>query len=862
MTFRSLVFFFFLLEVITFRSFVAEKNSITAIVEKNTDLTSPAKIDSLISKMSLEDKARLLVLPKIDNPKTLESIALLDDFNGFYSDDFIPASSLGWRDKPNTLNIFSGDSKRFVDATNIGIGASGLPILAQNKGKLISESLSLNGFTLFLSGGYGAFSDNYPSSASFHSLPSDNLDFWKKYEAGFEENKILLGNKHFLSGFSEENVLDFEATHTPQLRDLESRQFSIMELKEIDFKNIQPFLRERFKLNSVLIHDFSGNTESNGQINEVVEALEMGIDLAVVDAEILEETVKIVKKKFTFSTRFLNEKCARILTLRSAVKSNNKPSDLSKYSPQLELLSTSKSMVCVRNERILPFRDLPVGAEVFDQAKGSELTDVVSKYCHTKDVFLTEVDYKPDTKFYFLNESNFESAIIDASQSKIQTKILIADLSSLFKKRQENLDLFDVIIAVSDSTFLSYSTAIQAVFGAYGIQGTLPFLVKPIWKTNYGLSVNSLNRMKYHQPKYSGYSSKMLSKIDSIVQEALDAGAFPGCQVSAAFSKEMVFQKSFGLIEPNSNQKVNNETVYDLASITKVAGSIGALMTFQGKGEFSLDDKLKQHLPDLLKGSPYGELEVREILAHQSGLPAWIPFYLKTINNGDLNPEIYSNVNSSEYSLPVAQDIYIKKEYTDSIYAIILSQRLKVKRYKYSDLGYYFFKKIIEAKGQSAMSDYLGNQIYRPLGLKYMRYNPFASLKLENVAPTEDDRVYRKQLIRGYVHDPGSAMLGGVGGHAGLFSNANDLAILMQNYLDYGSYGGRLYFDSSVVAQYTKKQFEGNRRGAGFDRAITNGDGGPACSSASEQSFGHSGFTGTLTWVDPKYGINYVLFVQ
>jgi CubicO group peptidase (beta-lactamase class C family) len=245
------------------------------------------------------------------------------------------------------------------------------------------------------------------------------------------------------------------------------------------------------------------------------------------------------------------------------------------------------------------------------------------------------------------------------------------------------------------------------------------------------------------------------------------------------------------------------------------------------------------------------------MMAHQAGLTPFIPFYKRTIKNGQLDPAIYSTSEREGFDLKVADQIYMKRSYVDSIYKQILSTPLGTKKYEYSDLCYYFTQKIIEKQLGKRQDLFLLENIYKPMGLRYARYLPLNYFDKSKIVPTERDMAFRKQLLHGTVHDPGAAMLGGVAGHAGLFCNATDLASIMQLFLNNGTYGGMQFFDSKTTTEFTKQQFVGNRRGAGFDRP--NGSGGGTCDKlASQQSFGHSGFTGTLAWADPKDKVIFV----
>jgi CubicO group peptidase (beta-lactamase class C family) len=274
-------------------------------------------------------------------------------------------------------------------------------------------------------------------------------------------------------------------------------------------------------------------------------------------------------------------------------------------------------------------------------------------------------------------------------------------------------------------------------------------------------------------------------------------------------------------------------------------------MHLQSQDKFNLNKKLKDYIPELINKTEYGEIGLREMMAHQAGLTPWIPFYKRTLKNGELNPQIYNNLKSDIFNLPVAENIFMKTSYVDTMYSKILATPLGEKKYLYSDLCYYFMQKILEKQINGKQNEYLLKNIYGPMGLRFARYLPLNYFTKTKIIPTENDLIFRKQLIHGHVHDPGAAMLGGVAGHAGLFSNATDLASIMQLFLNKGEYAGLKFFSEKTINDFTRVQFPGNKRGAGFDRP--NASGGGTCDElASSVSFGHSGFTGTLAWADPK----------
>jgi CubicO group peptidase (beta-lactamase class C family) len=372
--------------------------------------------------------------------------------------------------------------------------------------------------------------------------------------------------------------------------------------------------------------------------------------------------------------------------------------------------------------------------------------------------------------------------------------------------------------------------------------------------------------MAYVAPEEINFKSDLLYKIDSIAQNAIAKKATPGCQILIAKEGKIFFNKSYGYHTYAKKIAVKNSDVYDIASITKIASTVPLLMQMVDKGYLNLDDELGKQLD--LDSTNKASLTIRDILAHQAGLYPWIPFYKQTLVKDSvsglmqLRDTLYSKEFSKEFPVKVAEGIYLHHSFPDSIIQqIIVSELLEKKEYRYSDLGYYLLKQIIEKEYGKKINTIAADEFYRKLGMESLGYLPLSRIKEERIVPTEDDFIFRSQLLKGYVHDMGTAMQGGVGGHAGLFSNANDLAKLMQMYLQNGEYAGEQYLSEEVVREFTKCQFpdNDNRRGAGFDKAaLPEQKGGPASENASSAGFGHSGFTGTLVWADPKTQIVYV----
>lgn len=412
------------------------------------------------------------------------------------------------------------------------------------------------------------------------------------------------------------------------------------------------------------------------------------------------------------------------------------------------------------------------------------------------------------------------------------------------------------IIYCNDTSICAQQEAAQLIMGARknSPPNTISAGIKWILgsKKIEQKEIETNGRLRYTNPDFIGLNPEDFKGIDSIAHHAIEEGAFPGCQVLVSIKGNIVYEKSFGHHTYESDAlKVKNNDVYDIASITKIAGSTLIAMYLEHFNLFHVDKTLGKYIPELTQGTEYENIVLREMMAHQAGLKSWIPFYIKTLKEGILNPEVYRDTIDSLYAIPVAENIFIHKNYTQYMYDKILSNPLGAKKYKYSDLCYYFTQKVFESILGEGQDVFLHRKIYEPMGLQNIRYTPLNYFEKDRIIPTEHDQKFRKQLIHGYVHDPGAAMLGGVGGHAGIFSNAADLASIMQLFIKNGSYAGNQFFTESIRTRFTKKQYENNRRGIGFDRPRENG-GGTCSKLASQSSFGHSGFTGALAWADPK----------
>ena len=415
-----------------------------------------------------------------------------------------------------------------------------------------------------------------------------------------------------------------------------------------------------------------------------------------------------------------------------------------------------------------------------------------------------------------------------------------------------------VVMAYQNSDIAQEKTA-EILFGAVGATGKLPVTAHEEFPVHTGVEVKSLSRLGYSIPERVGMSSQGLKRIDELMHDGLDSLMFPGAQVLVARKGKVIYQKGFGKPTYDSKENITNDYIYDLASLTKILATLPMVMKMEEEGRIGLNNTFEELVPN------YSNTEIKNVtvlkaLSHYGRLPAWIPFYIRTLDdNKKPSSEFYRNSPLPGFSTKVYDNLYLTDAYQDSIYNRIGRQDLKSNRYRYSDVPYYVMKKVIEdSYGQRL--DYLTNNfLYQRIGANHTTYNPLEKFDKNSIVPSEEDDYYRYGTVQGYVHDMGAAMQAGVGGHAGLFSNANDIAKIMQMYLQDGYYGGTKFFDSRTVKKFNTCYFcENNvRRGVGFDKPQLQHSG-PTCGCVSRKSFGHSGFTGTYTWADPEEEIVYV----
>jgi beta-N-acetylhexosaminidase len=416
------------------------------------------------------------------------------------------------------------------------------------------------------------------------------------------------------------------------------------------------------------------------------------------------------------------------------------------------------------------------------------------------------------------------------------------------------------VVMAYQNNYIAQAVAAEVIFGAIGAKGKIPVSIGTTYKVNDGLQTRTINRLGFTTPANVGMNPETLKKIDLIAQRAIDGKMTPGLQVIVARKGKVFYQKSFGYHTYDKDIKVKDSDIYDVASLTKVLSTLPNLMQMYDKGQLKLDDKLGNMVP-AFANTDKKNITMKDMLLHQAGFQAWIPFYQETLDTNKKPDSIYyRKMSSPEFPHQVAENLYLREDYPQIIIKRIAESKLSSKKeYKYSDFSFIIFKELLEIKTGKSLDKLSDDAFYKPLGAGFTSYNPLRKWDVSAIPPTEIDNYFRYQVVQGYVHDMAAAMQDGVAGHAGLFSNAMDVAKIMQMYLQKGSYGNRQYFSAATFDAFNTCYAckEGNRRGLGFDKPQLEKSG-PTCGCVSKASFGHTGFTGTMAWADPETEIVYV----
>jgi beta-N-acetylhexosaminidase len=679
----------------------------------------------------------------------------------------------------------------------------------------------------------------------------------------------------------------------PSIDDRKNRPTSISE------KAIYDLLRVKMGFDGLIFTDameMKGVTKYFAPGEADVEALRAGNDIVLLP-ENFEAGIKAVKKALsenTLNKDRINESVKRVLrakfrlglTKPQRIKVENIRKELNtKEAIALKRKLIAQSLTLVRDENgLVPFKNI----EYFTYATlgmGASVPTVFQK---------TLGNYAPMTHFNMgkVLTPVEETALIDSLK---QSQVIFISLHSMRSKAADNFGITDaqvnfirrlcdvskVVLTVFGNPYsLRYFDAIptlfdaynedentqdlaaQALFGAIDITGTLPVTVTPRAQFGDGLKIiNAEHRLGYALPEQVGVSSDSLAMMEDLIKQMIGSGATPGCQILVAKDNKIIWNKSYGYYTYEQLKPVTNESMYDLASVTKISATTLSLMHLYDEGKISLGANMSHYVPEL-KGTNKENITVEEMLTHHSGLTPWIAFYKNTVDKSNFpQSRCYQNSLTGTCEVPVADHLFMDKNYLDSIWIQIYQSDLRAnKNYKYSDLNLMLAARAFKNITGSTLDDYAKANFYRALGMSTMTFNPCKFGLKERCVPTEEDRYFRQQRIQGYVHDMGAAMLGGESGHAGLFSNANDLAKVFQMLLNNGSYFGKTYIKPETVRYFTTRYSKSTRRGIGFDmKELDKSESKNMSDWAGENTFGHLGFTGICVWADPDQNLIFIL---
>ncbi len=667
---------------------------------------------------------------------------------------------------------------------------------------------------------------------------------------------------------------------------------------------ITELLKERLNFQGLIVTDamnMKGVTKGNlpGVVDK--DAILAGNDLLEFTEDV-PKTIEEVKKAVDLgliSEAEIDEKVRKVLSVKQWVGLHEyepvKKKGLEKKlnSPEAKYLQeklVEASLTVLKNDKkLMPLQELEmltIASVSIGAKKKTEFQKALQRYGDVEDYQLpmnadaSEIaELKEKLQDYNLviigihDDSRFPRNTMKFSDPLVE---FIAELSgnentliSFFKNpyvidNLKNIENAPGLLLTYQDSEMTQRKAAEVIFGGIGANGKLPVSIGTKFKAGDGLQVQGGIRLSYSMPEAVGMNSEVLERgIDSLMQQAMQMKATPGGQVLVAKDQKVIFYKAYGEHVYHDTIKVERTDLYDLASVTKIAATMPAIMQLYEEGKFRLDQTLADHLRDFRRSNKK-DIPYRDILAHQAGFQPWIPFWKEMYRkNGSFKWWTIQQDSSKRYPIKIAEDMYLHRNYHKKIRKAIRKSDLRDKKeYVYSDFFFILAPWIVQNITGEHFDRYLQEEFYDPLGATSLMFNPSKSFSPADIVPTENDFFFRNKLIHGDVHDEGAILLGGVSGHAGLFSNANDLAKLLQMFLNGGEYGGRRYLKEETLAEFTRTQFpqNNNRRALGFDkpnleyRGISNN----TAKDASKASFGHAGFTGTMVWMDPEHNLLYI----
>ncbi|MDN3595957.1 glycoside hydrolase family 3 N-terminal domain-containing protein [Zunongwangia endophytica] len=669
-------------------------------------------------------------------------------------------------------------------------------------------------------------------------------------------------------------------------------------------KIISGILKEKLGFKGLIVTDamnMKGVTTGNqpGVVDK--KAIIAGNDLLEFTEDVPKAIAEVRKaiNQGIISQAAIDEKCRKVLAVKQWVGLNNyeplKTANIDKelnnsHAKYLQQKLVEKSLTVLKNdEEMIPLRRLDtlkiasisIGAEkqtefqkslgwytkidhfqIKNKATASQISALKKKLKNYNVVIAGLHDHSRFPRNVIRYSDQVLKFIAEITQDEHTIFSVFKNPYSLNKINK--IEEASVLIEAYQDSELTQQKAAQLIFGGFKADGKLPVSVGKKFKAGDGLETSEKIRFSYTRPEDAGMNADFLQNgIDSLMHQAINAKAIPGGVVLVAKDEKIVFQKAYGLHKYSDTIKVKASDLYDLASVTKVSSALPALMKLHDEGKFSLEDGIDDYLP-YFKNSNKAGIPFQQIFAHQARFKPWIAYWQNTLRkNGSYKWNTFKKDSSARFPIKISDNMWLHRNYKKKIYKAIKKSPLEDKaEYKYSGLAFYLLPQIVENISGEDYRTYLNENFYSKLGATTLGYKPTEDFPVTRIVPTENDFAFRHEPIHGSVHDEGAIMMGGVSANAGLFSNANDLAKLMQMYLNMGKYGGERYIEEQTFKEWTKTQFpdNNNRRAIAFDKPNLEYQGldNNTAKDASTKSFGHTGFTGTMVWMDPAENLLFV----
>jgi beta-glucosidase-like glycosyl hydrolase/CubicO group peptidase (beta-lactamase class C family) len=672
---------------------------------------------------------------------------------------------------------------------------------------------------------------------------------------------------------------------------------------------INQILKNELGFNGLIFTDALAMKGAAKSQNICVDAIKAGNDVLLNPANPETEFSKIKKavENGEIPIATIEEKCIKILSYKYVVGLNKKNqierknlaekinTENAKWlvkklnNEAVTLLKNTNSKIPIKNLKRIAVINLPNNAK-------TPFMETLALYCNVVAFNIPANATKTDVNKILLQLKDFDTIICTIHSAKHNDSPIIQKLAetkdvhlcfftspySIIKFKQ-SIQLAKSVIIAYENTRDAQEAAAELIMGGIEAKGKLPVTIKNMFERGAGLSTEKI-RLSYQNPIQENLAPDSLKIIDEIVREGIENKAFPGCQVLVAKNGTVVYHKTFGTFDYAGTHPVEKTDLYDLASITKAIATLPALMKLYDKKKIGLQDEIGKYISEL-KNTDKEKITVRSLLFHESRLPEFLPFYRSLIDSESYNGNLFSSRRNLTFNIVydsdvyarsdfkfypekvsqtpkkgiekrVADKLYIKTDFEKDVLLEIANTPLKKKNgYLYSDLNFMLLKEAIENISRQTLDNYLKEEFYHKLGANYTTFKPLEKFDKHNIAPTEHDRFWRNDILIGYPHDEAAAVMGGVSGNAGLFSNSNDIAKILQMLLWKGHYGGETFFSESTVRLFTETKSPNSRRGLGFDKPDMSK---PDNTPASANTFGHTGYTGTCFWVDPNHQLIYI----